>query len=108
MPTQIHPSAIVDPSAKIGADVVVGPYAFGLSEEATGDPSAGLWVLVGATILGLLCVPLLGSLLRSHDRAHGSDEGDALVVDTGSAANTKTSGSINLDDLKAWLASYAK
>lgn len=62
----------------------VGPYAFGLSEEATGDPSAGLWVLVGATILGLLCVPLLGSLLRSHDRAHGSDEGDALVVDTGS------------------------
>lgn len=28
MPTQIHPSAIVDPSATLGADVVVGPYAF--------------------------------------------------------------------------------
>ena len=28
MPTQIHPTAIVDPSAQIGADVTVGPYAF--------------------------------------------------------------------------------
>ncbi len=28
MPSQIHPSAIVDPSAQLGADVVVGPYAF--------------------------------------------------------------------------------
>jgi UDP-N-acetylglucosamine acyltransferase len=28
MPTQIHPSAIVDPAAKLGTDVVVGPYAF--------------------------------------------------------------------------------
>jgi UDP-N-acetylglucosamine acyltransferase len=28
MPTQIHPSAIVDPSAQLGADVVIGPYAY--------------------------------------------------------------------------------
>ncbi len=28
MPTQIHPTAIIDPAAKLGADVVVGPYAF--------------------------------------------------------------------------------
>ncbi len=27
-PTQIHPTAIVDPSARIGAGVVIGPYAF--------------------------------------------------------------------------------
>ena len=28
MSTQIHPSAIVDPSARLGTDVVVGPYAY--------------------------------------------------------------------------------
>ncbi len=48
----------------------VGPYAFGLTEKATGSPSSGLWVLVGATLLGLLLVPLLGRLLGRHDRAH--------------------------------------
>lgn len=46
----------------------VGPYAFGLTEQATGSPSSGLWVLVGATALGLLCVPLLRALLTQHDR----------------------------------------
>ncbi|MBA4085900.1 MAG: MFS transporter [Kytococcus sp.] len=48
----------------------VGPYAFGLTEKATGSPSSGLWVLVGATLLGLLLVPLLGRLLGRHDRTH--------------------------------------
>ncbi|WP_435202564.1 MFS transporter [Janibacter sp. GS2] len=48
----------------------VGPYAFGLTEEATGSPSSGLWVLVAATAIGLLCVPLLRVLLASHDREH--------------------------------------
>lgn len=48
----------------------VGPYAFGLTETATGSPSSGLWVLVGATAIGLLCVPLLGRRLASHDRGH--------------------------------------
>ena len=28
MSSQIHPSAIVDPTARIGVDVVIGPYAF--------------------------------------------------------------------------------
>lgn len=48
----------------------VGPYAFGLTEKATGSPSSGLWVLVGATILGLLLVPLLKGKLARHDRDH--------------------------------------
>ncbi|WP_338750446.1 MFS transporter [Janibacter alittae] len=48
----------------------VGPYAFGLSEQATGSPSSGLWVLVGATAIGLLLVPLLRRRLATHDRAH--------------------------------------
>ncbi len=45
----------------------VGPFAFGLTEKATGSPSSGLWVLVAATFVGLLCVPLLGRLLARHD-----------------------------------------
>ncbi len=50
----------------------VGPYAFGLTESATGSPSSGLWVLVAATAAGLLCVPLLRTLLARHDRGHPS------------------------------------
>ena len=50
----------------------VGPYAFGLTETATGSPSSGLWVLVTATAIGLLCVPLLRSLLARHDREHAA------------------------------------
>lgn len=46
----------------------VGPYAFGLSEKATGSPSSGLWVLVAATALGLLLVPVLRRRLAAHDR----------------------------------------
>ncbi|WP_277454422.1 MFS transporter [Janibacter sp. DB-40] len=48
----------------------VGPYAFGLSEKATGSPSSGLWVLVAATALGLLLVPVLRRRLATHDREH--------------------------------------
>ncbi|WP_068255670.1 MFS transporter [Janibacter corallicola] len=48
----------------------VGPYAFGLSEQATGSPSSGLWVLVAATAIGLLLVSLLRRLVAAHDRRH--------------------------------------
>ena len=62
----------------------VGPYAFGLTEKATGSPSSGLWVLVAATFVGLLCVPLLKSLLKRHDREHpvapAADESVPVVL----------------------------
>lgn len=58
----------------------VGPYAFGLTEEATGSPSSGLWVLVAATVIGLLCVPLLRTLLASHDRQHPVADPEELAV----------------------------
>ncbi|WP_306513201.1 MFS transporter [Janibacter hoylei] len=60
----------------------VGPYAFGLAETATGSPSSGLWVLIAATCIGLLCVPLLGRLLRRHDADNpvGDPEDDVAPV----------------------------
>ncbi|CAM3894576.1 MFS transporter [Janibacter anophelis] len=57
----------------------VGPYGFGLAETATGSPSSGLWVLVAATAIGLLCVPLLGVLLARHDRTASAKEPDEAV-----------------------------
>ncbi|KRE35877.1 MFS transporter [Janibacter sp. Soil728] len=58
----------------------VGPYAFGLTEEATGSPSSGLWVLVAATLLGLLCVPLLGRTLARHDRTRAEEEPEVEAI----------------------------
>ncbi|MDZ4232638.1 MAG: MFS transporter, partial [Dietzia sp.] len=58
----------------------VGPYAFGLTEKATGSPSSGLWVLAGATCLGLLCVPLLKRMLARHDREHPDVQPEAVPV----------------------------
>lgn len=57
----------------------VGPYGFGLAETATGSASSGLWVLVAATAIGLLCVPLLGVLLARHDRTASVGESDEAV-----------------------------
>ena len=37
MSTEIHPSAIIDPGAELGADVVVGPYAVIEAEVRVGD-----------------------------------------------------------------------
>ena len=58
----------------------VGPYAFGLTEEATGSPSSGLWVLVAATTLGLVLVPLLGKMLVRHDRTRDVAEPEVEAV----------------------------
>lgn len=37
MATQIHPSAVVDPAARIGENVVIGPYAIIEAESEIGD-----------------------------------------------------------------------
>ncbi len=39
MGTDIHPSAIVDPSARLGEDVVIGPYAIIHEDTSIGDNS---------------------------------------------------------------------
>ncbi|MFZ4763911.1 MAG: acyl-ACP--UDP-N-acetylglucosamine O-acyltransferase [Roseimicrobium sp.] len=37
MPAQIHPTAIIDPAAQIGADVVIGPYCVISGQVVIGD-----------------------------------------------------------------------
>jgi UDP-N-acetylglucosamine acyltransferase len=49
MPTQIHPTAIVDPSAQIGADVVIGPYCVIGDKVVIGD---GSWLQHHVTVMG--------------------------------------------------------
>nr|WP_257910849.1 MFS transporter [Janibacter limosus] len=58
----------------------VGPYAFGLTEEATGSPSSGLWVLVAATTPGPVLVPLLSKMLVRHDRTRDAAEPEVEAV----------------------------
>jgi UDP-N-acetylglucosamine acyltransferase len=54
MATEIHPTAIVDPGAKLGANVSIGPYAIVEHDVAIGDnTSIGSHAIIGAyTILG--------------------------------------------------------
>ncbi len=49
MPTQIHPTAIVDPGAQIGDDVVIGPYCIVGDKVIIGE---GSWLQHHVTILG--------------------------------------------------------
>ena len=47
--TQIHPTAIVDPAAKLGADVFVGPYCIVEAGVTLGD---GCWLQHHVTVCG--------------------------------------------------------
>ncbi|MFF9217055.1 MFS transporter [Streptomyces viridosporus] len=45
----------------------LGPYAFGLAEDATGNPSAGLYVVIASSVVGVLLTPLLARAVRGED-----------------------------------------
>lgn len=49
MPSSIHPTAIIDPGAQIGADVVIGPYCIVGENAVIGD---GSWLQHHVTVLG--------------------------------------------------------
>lgn len=59
----------------------VGPYLFGLAEAASGRSDAGFNIVVAASVLGLLLVPLLARAIRNEDRP---------VVSGGAAVQLKT------------------
>jgi len=49
MPATIHPTAIIDPSAKIGVDVHIGPYCIIGADVELGD---GCWLQHHVTVMG--------------------------------------------------------
>lgn len=49
MPSEIHPTAVIDPSAKIGDDVVIGPYCIIGAGVELGD---GCWLQHHVTLMG--------------------------------------------------------
>src|SRR5438093_572745 len=49
MSSRIHPTAIIDPGAQIGADVVIGPYCIVGENVVIG---AGSWLQHHVTVLG--------------------------------------------------------
>jgi MFS family permease len=52
----------------------VGPYLFGLAETASGKSASGFSVVVGASVLGLILVPMLAKAIQSEGRATGLGE----------------------------------
>ncbi|WP_086794180.1 MFS transporter [Streptomyces thermovulgaris] len=57
----------------------LGPYAFGLAEDATGNPSAGLYVVIAASVLGVVLTPLLAGAVRKEDAAAAEAKAKASV-----------------------------
>lgn len=54
----------------------VGPYLFGLAETASGRSDAGFNVVVAASVIGLLLVPLLAKAIKAEERSVAS--GDSI------------------------------
>ena len=45
----------------------VGPYLFGIVEDATGNPSGGFYVVIASSVIGVLLAPVLARAIRSED-----------------------------------------
>lgn len=52
----------------------VGPYLFGLAESASGKSASGFLVIVGASVLGLIIVPMLAKAIQSEGRTASLSE----------------------------------
>jgi MFS family permease len=62
----------------------VGPYLFGLAEKASGRSDAGFNVVVVASALGLLLVPLLAKAIK-HENRPAAPGGSGVRLNTSSA-----------------------
>jgi MFS family permease len=52
----------------------LGPYLFGIAERASGNSASGFSVMVGASILGLILVPVLAKAIQSEGRTTSMSE----------------------------------
>ncbi|SAL45206.1 major facilitator transporter [Caballeronia peredens] len=50
----------------------VGPYLFGMTETATGRSDSGFMVILAASVLGLMLVPLLDRAIRREANPHSA------------------------------------
>jgi hypothetical protein len=50
---------------------LVGPYLFGIVEDATGNPSGGFAVVIASSVVGVLLAPVLARAIRSEDAQAG-------------------------------------
>ncbi|WP_144138269.1 MFS transporter [Paraburkholderia sp. BCC1884] len=55
----------------------VGPYLFGLAETATGRSDAGFNIIVAASVIGLILVPLLARAISAEARPNASSSAAA-------------------------------
>lgn len=45
----------------------VGPYLFGLAETATHNPSAGFYIVIVSSVIGVALAPVLAHAIRRED-----------------------------------------
>jgi MFS family permease len=57
----------------------VGPYLFGLTETASGKSASGFSIVVGASVLGLILVPLLARAINAEDRTASVSEREPML-----------------------------
>jgi len=71
----IHPTAIVPPSAKLGSEVSIGPYAIVEDGVEIGDRCVieGAAQLRAGTVLGADCFVGAGAIIGSDPQFHGFD-----------------------------------
>ena len=80
MASQIHPTAIIEPEVELGADVIVGAYAFIGGRDVIGDGSVVHHhaTVEGRTVLGRQCevFPYAAVGTKTHDlKFQGGDPG---------------------------------
>jgi UDP-N-acetylglucosamine acyltransferase len=84
-PPVIHPTAIVDPAAILGAGVSVGPYAVIESDVVIGDRTRILAhaVILSGTVLGAGCEVHSGAVIggSAQIRGHGGRGGSIAIGD---------------------------
>lgn len=82
--TKIHKTAVIDPNAKLGQDVSVGPYSVIGPKVTIGDGCriGNHCVLDGQTIIGSNCQIYTGAIIGSapQDKKYSEDDAVELIV----------------------------
>ena len=85
MPTQVHPTAVVHPRARLGDGVIIGPYAV-INERATigdGTQIGSHCVVDGKSTIGVDCHIFTGAVIGSipQDLKYHGEESELVIGD---------------------------